>query len=82
MFRVILKDDRYHICLGNMLASGESFENEADANQYIEAKPWDLIFCVCAMVAHNSTLLALNQINGQLKSEDNGVANVEQSNNQ
>lgn len=44
------------ITAGNMMASKKTFETQAEAEKYIESKPYDLIFTL-AVAAAKATLI-------------------------
>jgi len=54
-FKIILHDDKYRITIGNQIVSNLGFNGITDAEEYIESKPWELIFNACAVIAHNVT---------------------------
>lgn len=46
----------YIITAGNMMASKKVFESQAEAEEYIESKPYDLIFTL-AVAAVKATMI-------------------------
>lgn len=39
-----VEEEKYIICIKDELASKEEFDTKEEAEQYIESKPWELIF--------------------------------------
>lgn len=39
-----VEEEKYVICIKDELASKEEFDTREEAEQYIESKPWELIF--------------------------------------
>lgn len=39
-----VEEEKYVICIKDELASKEEFDTKEEAEQYIESKPWELIF--------------------------------------
>lgn len=58
-----VEEEKYVICIKDELASKEEFNTKEEAEQYIESKPWELIF---------NLNVYTNQILEALKNEKKG----------
>ena len=67
IFRLVLDNEKYKICLGNALVCTETFNTSEEAWNYINNKSWELIINVQMCV---SNAIYNNFINNQ-KNEEN-----------
>ena len=53
IFRTVLDNDKYVICIGNQAVSSKRFDTNEDAWAYIDSKTWELIANLQVVIATN-----------------------------
>lgn len=51
LFMIVNKEDNYYVGILNHLISKRTFKSPEEAQEYIDSKPWELIFNVAGVIA-------------------------------
>ena len=68
IFNIVLYEESYRITIGKQIVTSRAFNTKKEAEEYINAKPWELIINTQLVTA---THAYENYINNNLKNQEN-----------